>query len=71
MRVMLIHENIESIFLRRFTKRIVELHPEESSTLLEYLYHHISENHDLQVRYKWGVNDVAIWDNRATYHTAT
>jgi alpha-ketoglutarate-dependent taurine dioxygenase len=49
----------------------LELHPEESDNLLEYLYRHISENHDMQVRYKWGVNDVAIWDNRATFHTAT
>ncbi|KAL0565514.1 hypothetical protein V5O48_016511 [Marasmius crinis-equi] len=24
-----------------------------------------------QVRYKWNENDVAIWDNRATFHTAT
>ena len=43
----------------------------EQSALLDYLFRHISENHDLQVRYKWGVNDLAIWDNRATFHTAT
>lgn len=55
----------------RFTKRIVELLPEESDALLEYLFRHISENHDLQVRYRWEVNDVAIWDNRSTFHTAT
>ena len=39
--------------------------------LLDYLFRHISENHDLQVRYKWSLNDVAIWDNRSTFHTAT
>ncbi|EKM53412.1 uncharacterized protein PHACADRAFT_125125 [Phanerochaete carnosa HHB-10118-sp] len=62
----------KSLFVNKgFTKRIIELHPEESATLLDYLFRHISENHDLQVRYKWGVNDVAIWDNRATFHTAT
>lgn len=54
-----------------FTKRILELHKEESDNILEYLFRHVSENHDLQVRYKWGANDVAIWDNRATFHTAT
>ncbi|PSR73771.1 hypothetical protein PHLCEN_2v10415 [Hermanssonia centrifuga] len=54
-----------------FTKRILELYPEESDNLLDYLYRQISENHDLQVRYKWGQNDVAIWDNRVTFHTAT
>lgn len=32
----------------------------------------IVENHDLQVRYRWqNVNDLAIWDNRSVYHTAT
>ncbi|KAL6239648.1 hypothetical protein BDW75DRAFT_249738 [Aspergillus navahoensis] len=30
-----------------------------------------SENHDLQVRFKWGTNDLAIWDNRSVSHTAT
>lgn len=34
-------------------------------------------NHDLQVRFKWGVNyptgiaDVAIWDNRSTSHSVS
>lgn len=32
----------------------------------------IMENHDLQVRHRWvNPNDVAIWDNRSMYHTAT
>ena len=31
----------------------------------------IAENHDLQVRFKWGRNDMAIWDNRSSFHTAT
>lgn len=26
---------------------------------------------DLQVRFKWSENDVAIWDNRSVFHTAT
>ncbi|KAG6829306.1 hypothetical protein H0H92_004983 [Tricholoma furcatifolium] len=54
-----------------FTKRIVELSPEESDEVLAYLQRHISENHDLQVRYRWNKNDIAIWDNRVTFHTAT
>lgn len=30
------------------------------------------DNHDLQVRFKWkNPNDIAIWDNRSTFHTAT
>ncbi|KZT58951.1 taurine catabolism dioxygenase [Calocera cornea HHB12733] len=56
---------------RSFTTRILELTKEESDHQLEYLFRHVSENHDLQVRYRWGRNDVAIWDNRAVLHTAT
>ncbi|PBK66509.1 taurine catabolism dioxygenase [Armillaria solidipes] len=54
-----------------FTKRIVELTLDESDDILAYLSRHISENHDLQVRFRWSKNDVAIWDNRSTSHTAT
>jgi len=62
----------KSLYVNRtFTTKIVELAPEESSTVLDYLFRHISENHDLQVRYRWEKNDVAIWDNRCTFHTAT
>jgi len=31
----------------------------------------VSQNHDNQVRFKWRKNDVAIWDNRSNWHTAT
>jgi alpha-ketoglutarate-dependent taurine dioxygenase len=55
----------------RFTKRIVEVTRDESDAILDYLFRHISQNHDLQVRFKWNKNDIAIWDNRSTYHTAT
>ena len=54
-----------------FTTRILELHPEESAVLLDYLFRHVAENHDLQVRFRWEKDSVAIWDNRATFHTAT
>lgn len=52
------------IYAIRFTIRIVELHEEESQDVLAYLTRHVSENHDMQVRFRWGKNDVAIWDNR-------
>jgi alpha-ketoglutarate-dependent taurine dioxygenase len=55
----------------RFTKRIVELTEDESDALLDYLFRHVAENHDLQVRFRWSTNDIAIWDNRCTFHTAT
>lgn len=43
----------------------------ESEVLKGYFLQLISENHDLQVRFKWGKNDLAIWDNRSVFHTAT
>ncbi|GBE89165.1 Putative alpha-ketoglutarate-dependent sulfonate [Sparassis crispa] len=62
----------KALFVNKgFTKRIVELTPEESDNVLEYLFRHIAENHDFQVRYRWQQNDVAIWDNRSNFHTAT
>ncbi|KAF8220313.1 taurine catabolism dioxygenase [Tricholoma matsutake] len=62
----------KSLFVNReFTQRIVELSPEESDDVLEFLFKHVTQNHDLQVRYRWKPNDVAIWDNRTTFHTAT
>jgi len=62
----------KSLYVNKgFTKRIVELTADESFDVLNFLEHHVSENHDLQVRYRWGKNDIAIWDNRVTLHTAT
>ena len=53
-------------------QKINELTPEESKRALEWFVQLIVENHDLQVRHKWqNVNDLAIWDNRSVYHTAT
>lgn len=56
---------------KNFTKRIVELAEDESNALLDFLTRHVADNHDLQVRFRWEHDSVAIWDNRATYHTAT
>ncbi|KAI5476841.1 hypothetical protein MNV49_007137 [Pseudohyphozyma bogoriensis] len=54
-----------------FTRRIVELNKDESDSVLQYLYKIFNQNHDLQVRFKWSENDVAIWSNVSTLHTAT
>jgi alpha-ketoglutarate-dependent taurine dioxygenase len=44
----------------------------ESNHLLNEFLRMVQENHDLQVRFKWNnKNDLAIWDNRSTYHAAT
>lgn len=53
-------------------KRINEVSQIESEHLLNWFVQVIVENHDLQVRHRWqNPNDVAIWDNRSVYHTAT
>jgi alpha-ketoglutarate-dependent taurine dioxygenase len=41
------------------------------SFLMKYCHDLLALNHDLQVRFRWTKNAVAIWDNRSTYHTAT
>ncbi|KAF2716404.1 taurine catabolism dioxygenase [Polychaeton citri CBS 116435] len=63
----------KSIFsVGHHTKRINEITEAESDHLLKWFVQLITENHDLQVRYRWqNENDVAIWDNRSAYHTAT
>ena len=53
-------------------QQINDLTPLESKALLEWFVRLIVDNHDLQVRHRWqNPNDVAIWDNRSVYHTAT
>jgi len=62
----------KSVFVNKnFTKRILELTKDESDNTLDYLYRVFSENHDLQVRFKWNKNDVAIWANSSTLHNVT
>ncbi|KAK6349559.1 hypothetical protein TWF696_005843 [Orbilia brochopaga] len=55
-----------------FPRRINEVTLEESDALLAWFHDLIYKNHDLQVRFKWrNPNDIAIWDNRSVFHTAT
>ncbi|KAI5207810.1 taurine dioxygenase family protein [Aureobasidium subglaciale] len=63
----------KSIFaLGPFPKFINELNTDESEELLKKFRATITENHDLQVRFKWkNENDIAIWDNRSAFHSAT
>lgn len=39
--------------------------------MIEYFWSLLARNHDLQVRFKWKKDDLAIWDNRCVYHAAT
>ncbi len=52
-----------------FVRGIAGLHPDESDALLRFLR---SRLHDpnLQVRWRWAPDDVAVWDERCTNHRA-
>ncbi|KZT13170.1 taurine catabolism dioxygenase [Laetiporus sulphureus 93-53] len=62
----------KAVFVNKnFTKRILGITKDESDITLDYLHRLITENHDLQVRFKWRKNDVAIWANSASLHNVT
>ncbi|PWZ02128.1 taurine catabolism dioxygenase [Testicularia cyperi] len=48
-----------------------DLKRNESDLIKDYLLDHVATNHLAQVRFKWNKNDLAIWDNRSTFHAAT
>ncbi|CAD6576425.1 MAG: hypothetical protein ASARMPREDX12_007880 [Alectoria sarmentosa] len=63
----------KSVFaLGTHVQHVNDVTPLESKALLEWFVKMVVDNHDLQVRRRWqNANDVAIWDNRSVYHTAT
>lgn len=52
-----------------FTKRIVDMEPSESSSLLNELCTRATVP-EYQCRFRWRKNAIAFWDNRATQHYA-
>jgi taurine dioxygenase len=54
---------------KEFTDHIVGLEPAESAALLGFLVDHAT-NPNFQVRHRWTVGEVAIWDERCTQHFA-
>ena len=52
-----------------WVERIVELDEAESTALLNFLYEHV-KTPEFQCRFRWDVNSVAFWDNRACQHYA-
>ncbi|PMD44607.1 tfdA family taurine dioxygenase [Hyaloscypha variabilis F] len=61
---------LKTLFVNEnFTKEIVGLEKRFSDTILDLLNRTIAESYEYQVRWKWTKNAVAIWDNRATFHT--
>jgi sulfonate dioxygenase len=54
-----------------FVTAIVGVPKAESDAIMRYLTELIATTQEAHVRFQWGKNDVAIWDNRCTNHTAT
>ncbi len=52
-----------------FTTHIDGLRAEESQAILALLYDHCKQP-EFHCRLRWRVGDVAVWDNRATWHKA-
>ena len=61
----------QALFVNRtFTTRIPQLSRTESAGVLRMLYEHI-ETPEFQCRFRWRVNSLAFWDNRAVQHYAS
>jgi len=59
-----------ALFVNRgFTTHIVGLSADESAAILEYLFKHI-ETPEIQCRFRWQRNSIAVWDNRCAQHRA-
>ncbi|KAK0645121.1 putative alpha-ketoglutarate-dependent sulfonate dioxygenase [Lasiodiplodia hormozganensis] len=54
-----------------FVTKIVGVPKIESDHIIAYLNEIIATTQEGHVRFQWGKNDVAFWDNRVTNHTAT
>ncbi|MGB7052515.1 MAG: TauD/TfdA family dioxygenase [Acidimicrobiales bacterium] len=52
-----------------YTTRFEGWSPAESQPLLDYLYHHAT-NENFTCRFRWAEQTLAIWDNRCTMHNA-
>jgi taurine dioxygenase len=52
-----------------FFQSIVGLSEKESRMWIDFLWDHV-DHPDLAVRWRWQVNDLAIWDERCTIHRA-
>lgn len=54
-----------------FVTKIVGVPKIESDAIIRYLMEVIATTQESHVRFQWGINDVAFWDNRITNHTAS
>lgn len=56
------------LFLSGFIQAIDGLRPAESDALLDFLNDELSGRADLQTRFRWTKNAIAVWDNSAVAH---
>ncbi|MET0390117.1 MAG: TauD/TfdA family dioxygenase [Polyangiales bacterium] len=56
------------LFLSGFIQAIHGLRPSESDALLGYLNDELSGRVELQLRYRWTKDSIAVWDNRVVTH---
>lgn len=54
-----------------FTRYIKGIPKEESDVILRYLFELTATDVNNTVRWRWKENDVAVWDNRSTFHSAS
>jgi alpha-ketoglutarate-dependent taurine dioxygenase len=48
-----------------------ELASDESKMLNQYLTDLLLRSPELQIRFRWNPNDIAVWDNHSVFHAAT
>jgi sulfonate dioxygenase len=54
-----------------FVTKIIGVPKTESNAIIKHLLEVIATTQEAHVRFQWGVNDVAFWDNRITSHMAS
>ncbi|OQE22887.1 hypothetical protein PENFLA_c012G09576 [Penicillium flavigenum] len=54
-----------------FVKKIIGIPAAESDAIIRFLTDVIATTQEMHARFSWGEEDVAIWDNRSTNHSAS
>jgi taurine dioxygenase len=54
-----------------FVTKIIGIPSAESDAIIRYLTDVIATTQEMHARFSWGEDDVALWDNRSTNHSAS
>ncbi|CAG8087583.1 unnamed protein product [Penicillium salamii] len=54
-----------------FVRKIIGIPAAESDAIIRYLTDVIATTQEMHARFSWGADDVALWDNRSTNHSAS